>query len=54
VHDQVVRVDDPGPFLYELREYVRSLSASVVDRARRRFIRGRHRIVEFARPSIPS
>jgi len=54
VHDQIARADDPGPFLYELREYVRSLSASAIPGARRRLLRGRGRMLRFARPSIPS
>jgi predicted ATP-grasp superfamily ATP-dependent carboligase len=45
MRDQVASGDDPGPFLYELRQYVRSLSASVVHRARGRATRAHLRSV---------
>jgi hypothetical protein len=54
VHDQIARADDPRPFLYELREYVRNLSVSAIPGVRRRLLRGRGRMLRFARPSIPS
>jgi predicted ATP-grasp superfamily ATP-dependent carboligase len=40
VGDQVLSGDDPGPFLHEARQYVRSLSASVALRLRGRVVRG--------------
>lgn len=54
VGDQVLRADDPRPFLYELRRYAKSLSTSVSHRARRRMARARVRGLRFARPSIPT
>ena len=54
VPDQVLSRDDPGPFLYELRQYVKGLSASVADAARVRWTRAYPRGPRLARPSIPS
>jgi len=53
-HDQVASGEDPGPFLYELREYARSLATSIAHTARRRAVRARQRRLRFARPSITS
>jgi hypothetical protein len=54
VRDQIVSSDDTRPFLYELRQYVRSFAASAAHRARRRVARTRLRGLRFARPSLPS
>jgi predicted ATP-grasp superfamily ATP-dependent carboligase len=52
VGDLVVSADDPKPFLYELSEYARSVSASAARGARRRLAGGRG--LRLARTSIPS
>jgi predicted ATP-grasp superfamily ATP-dependent carboligase len=51
IRDQVARGDDPGPFLHELRQYARTLSASIARRAGRR---ARVRSLRLARTSLPS
>ena len=54
IRDQVVSREDPGPFLHELRQYARNLSASVVRSARRRLVRARVRGLRLSRTSIAS
>jgi hypothetical protein len=52
--DQVVRGDDPRPFLYELRQYARSSWAAAARRAGGPAARVRFRGPGLARPSIPN
>src|SRR4029079_15273669 len=52
VLDQIARGDDPRTVLFELLEYVRNLYSSAVPGVRRRLLRGRGRMLRFARPSI--
>jgi hypothetical protein len=54
VGDQVLSGDDPGPFFHEARQYVRSLSASVALRLRRRVVRGGVGRLRVARAAIRS
>jgi predicted ATP-grasp superfamily ATP-dependent carboligase len=54
VGDQVASGDDPRPFLHELKQYARSLSASAGSGARRRLARARGQGLRFARTSIPN
>ena len=54
VHDQVVSVDDPGPFLYEARQYARSLAASAASRAHSGLDGSRPRRRRVTPPTIPN
>ena len=54
VGDQVLSGDDPGPFLYEARQYARSLSASIGRRLRGRLVRGGDGGLRVARAAMRS
>jgi hypothetical protein len=48
MHDEIARPDDPRPFLYELTQFAKSLSASAARLVRRRPPR------DMSRPAISS
>jgi predicted ATP-grasp superfamily ATP-dependent carboligase len=54
VHDQVASVDDPGPFLFEARQYARSLAASAASHAQSRLDGSRPRREPVTAPIMPS